>query len=721
MAGPIEDQLGAFDNAKNLPGYSNIKAVWSTDTGSPRMIHGFKDLRLAKLDTHDFGIDKRLVREFLRGPGASDKLSKDAIDRIKDALAGIYCHNKQDFSIAPLRISLDSRYRLTIRLQQTVKVDSRIVPVHRFGLTLHLPNTLSISRITGLFAPKVEKKKPVSNAAKIKSVIDSMSNVQGMVPGQDPTLTYLPMPSKSEYPLAWRCLVRMSAKKKVKGPVLPFMGEVFIDDASKKVLRRTNLISGFECSGVPYYPRGQGNPPIIFKTIKQNNVYHLEDRSLGVWANHEMESGLLIRTKRCQCSSGNDVCSCTPLYCEDNCTRNPCPSDPDPCTCPTAQSPNKVWDSTHSIEVESHANTGAFFLFMRSRFGHEGASQSGPDVCELCACHDSASTSFFYPPAPYSGLPYRVYIPSRSTNFDAFCGKDIIAHEWTHAIIDALYGPEGTGYEAAINEALCDAFASFFLVSEGERPWLLGCNWRGGERDYYRSMEDPSDNKTLPLRARNKTKSKGDTATASYVQQMVDFADEGFQPDHFESRIDPNRDPTPDGLKGGFDEAKGWARINSGIINKATYLMCEGGSHGATGDQTISIYEGLGMDLTMNLYYSMLGVGTCYSFEDMRDELLGLLWDELEGTYGIQSQNAKSDRQKRFDYILKVSAVINSFSAVGVPEGDAGVIISSTLLDADKKGQLDPTDDLEIMDIARGIENKYGAVEFPDWFFVIKD
>ena len=723
--GPTVNQNKAFANVKNKSGFEKIEAIWSDRTGSPKLIRGFRGLKITALDDSSFALEKDLVRRLLKKQDYREAIISQAVDILSSDLIGLYCQDPSDFSLAPLRIDLDARYRLTIRFQQTVKNGGQVIPVHRYGLAIHLPDAVSISRITGQFASKVARKTPAKKATDIPPIVKELSYVQNVVPGKVPVLTYLPLPS-GEYPLAWRCLVKMPTVKG-KWTTVPTVGEVFIDDVTGAVLRLTNLISAFNgtpcpSSGVPYYPKDQQNTSIPLQTVERDGSYYLEDTTHGTWSGNTLELGLVIRTKICRRTNGADICSCTPLSCPDNCNhKNTCPVADDPCPCTVAQSSTSTWDGARAVESESHANSGKFFEFMSAVFGHKGISVEGPEECEICVYHNSASTSFFYPPGVYSDLPYRIYIPSCTGEFDAFCHKDIIAHEWTHAIIDALYGPEGTGYEGAICEGLCNAFASFFLKYEKDpSPWKLGRNWRKTDRVCYRNMASPRNGDILPLRKDHLINRKTRSEVA-YVRKMVDLADSGVQPDHFESRVDPDQDPVPSNLRGGYDALSGWARINSGIVNKATFLMCEGGSHGATDGQSISVYEGLGMDLTMDLYYSMLGMGTCYSFEDMRDELLGFLWDELEGTGGLQSQNAESDRQKRFDYILKVSAVINSFSAVGVPEGDAGVIISSTLLDADKKGQLDPTDDLEIMDIARGIEAKYGAVEFPDWFFVIKD
>lgn len=722
MVNPTADQIKEFNNAKGRTGYKKIEVAWSSETGAPRLIRGFKDLQLAKLNVNTFLSDKEQLRRWLRNPAALVQLSQEVIDLIEANLAGLYCQTPSDFSVGMPRIDLDPRHHLTVRLQQTAVSGSKVIPVHRYGLTVHIPDALSVSRITGLFAAKVTARAASMTEADAADRAKHVSGVQGLFPGHPPSLVYLPTPSG--YPLAWRCLVKMPALKGA-GPTVPCIGEMFIGDSTGQVLRLLNLVSCFWCTGVPYYPRRQDNPPnppVAIEAVRRGNEFLLEDGTRYVTKERNAPSGVLIRTKRCRCTPGTDLCACTPLSCPSDCQRQgQCPAEPDPCTCSTSASATEAWGADRSIEVESHVNTGRFFQFMRDRFKHEGVSVCGPDTCELCVLHDSASTSFFYPPGAYSGLPYRVYIPSGSKGvdgsvvFDAFCARDIIAHEWTHAVIDALFGPEGLGYEGAIREGLCDAFASFFLSSQGMAPWLLGNNWSSASRKCYRNMASPRNGEgSLPLRKDFLTRSRG--ARSSYVLKMVGLADDGVQPDHFESRVDPT-DNVPRSLRDSYDALCDWARVNSGIVNKATWLMCEGGRHGATGGPLIAVQKGLGMDLQMRLYYRMLGLSSCYSFEAMRDELLGFLWDEQDLVQGWdRSLGSPEDRRRRLDYLLKVAAVINAFSAVGVPEGDTGVTMSTGLLAAGQSDQLAALHDPEMLSLTGDIGRRYPAVQFPEWF-----
>lgn len=718
--GPTVNQNKALANVKNKSGFERIEAIWSDRTGSPRLIRGFRGIRINALDQPSFFIDKEQVRRLLTNIGARDDIISQAVGILSSELRGLFCQDPSDFCLAPLRIDLDARYRLTIRLQQTVKNGGQEIPVHRYGLAIHLPDTVSISRITGQFASKVARKTPAKKATDIPPIVKKLTYVQKIVPGKAPVLTYLPQPS-GEYPLAWRCLVKMPTVKG-KWTTMPTAGEVFIDDETGDVLRLTNLISAFngtpcKSSGVPYYPKNQQNTSIQLQTVKRGSSYYLEDTTQGNWSGNVLKSGLVIRTKICRCAPGADMCSCTPLSCPDDCTRqNACPVANDPCPCGEAQSSTITWDRARSVEAESHANSGMFFEFMNSKFGHHGLSVEGPEECEICVYHNSASTSFFYPPGVYSDLPYRIYIPSCTEEFDAFCFKDIIAHEWTHAMIDALYGPEGTGYEGAICEGLCNAFASFFLGYEKDpSPWKLGRNWRKTNRVCYRNMASPRNGDVLPLRKDNLVR-RGNRSKVAYVRKMVDLADSGVQPDHFESRVDPDQDPVPRNLRGGYDALNGWARINSGIINKATFLLCDGGEHGPTNAPKIKVHKGIGMDLLSKLYYRMLGLSTCSSFEDMRDELLGFLWDEMRSGQGWLQSQGLNDPRRRIDYLLKVTAIVNAFSAVGVPEGDPGVSLSPALVAAGESGTIDPAIISESDSVTRGIRNRYPAVEFPDWF-----
>ncbi|SEM81663.1 M4 family metallopeptidase [Lihuaxuella thermophila] len=173
---------------------------------------------------------------------------------------------------------------------------------------------------------------------------------------------------------------------------------------------------------------------------------------------------------------------------------------------------------------------------------------------------------------------------------------DVVAHELTHAVTDTTADLIYQNESGALNESMSDIFAA--MVDSDN--WLIGedvytPNIPG---DALRSMSDP----------------------AAYGD-----------PDHYSKRYTGNED-------------NGGVHINSGINNKACYLIAQGGTHyGVT-------VTGIGRDKTAKIYYRALTVylHPSSTFADMRQAAVQAATD----LYGASSP--------------EVQAVKNAYTAVGV-------------------------------------------------------
>jgi bacillolysin len=136
-------------------------------------------------------------------------------------------------------------------------------------------------------------------------------------------------------------------------------------------------------------------------------------------------------------------------------------------------------------------------------------------------------------------------------------GLDVVAHELTHAVTDSTADLIYQDESGAINEAMSDIFGTLVEYYNGNSPdWLIGEDiyTPGTSGDALRSMADPT--------------AQGD-------------------PDHYSVRY------TGTGDNGGV-------HINSGIVNKAAYLLSEGGTHYGV---TVS---GIGKDKMGEVFYRSL-------------------------------------------------------------------------------------------------------------------
>ncbi|HEY8145803.1 MAG TPA: M4 family metallopeptidase [Kofleriaceae bacterium] len=183
---------------------------------------------------------------------------------------------------------------------------------------------------------------------------------------------------------------------------------------------------------------------------------------------------------------------------------------------------------------------------------------------------------------------------------DRVISEDVIGHEYTHAVINAT-SDLFYGYQSgALNESYADVMAE---LAENDGMWLMGEDTLGG---IIRNLADPP--------------AKG-------------------QPDHSFDYVVTSDD-------------EGGVHSNSGIPNKAAWLITVGGTH--HGYTT----EGIGRQKAMSLYYkSMIVMFPGTDFTLYRNFLVGmaLAWADV-GKYGFTAQDACDVR--------------NGLAAVGMGKGD---------------------------------------------------
>ncbi|PFA68448.1 bacillolysin [Bacillus sp. AFS015802] len=136
-------------------------------------------------------------------------------------------------------------------------------------------------------------------------------------------------------------------------------------------------------------------------------------------------------------------------------------------------------------------------------------------------------------------------------------GLDVIAHELTHAVTDTTADLIYQNESGAINESMSDIFGTLVEYDANNNP-----DWEIGE-DIYTP-----------------------TKSGDALRSMSDPAKYG-DPDHYSVRYTGTQD-------------NGGVHINSGIGNKAAYLLSQGGTH-----YGVKV-TGIGTDKTGKIYYRAL-------------------------------------------------------------------------------------------------------------------
>lgn len=245
---------------------------------------------------------------------------------------------------------------------------------------------------------------------------------------------------------------------------------------------------------------------------------------------------------------------------------------------------NNLTDSYDNAAVDAHKYAAITYDYYSNVFGRDSFDGNGATI--KSTVHYGRS----YNNAGWTGYQM-VFGDGDGTLFRELSGSlDVMAHELTHAVTqytaDLIYQDE----PGAINEAVSDIFGTAVEFWANNNPdWLLGediytPNISG---DALRSMEDPT--------------ASGD-------------------PDHYDDRYIGTED-------------YGGVHTNSGIINKAAYLISEGGTHYGVN------VNGIGLDKMSAIFYRALTQHLTQSstFSQLRAALVQSA-TELYGANGSETQ-----------------------------------------------------------------------------------
>ncbi|KZE74553.1 bacillolysin [Paenibacillus polymyxa] len=249
---------------------------------------------------------------------------------------------------------------------------------------------------------------------------------------------------------------------------------------------------------------------------------------------------------------------------------------------------DNVWNDPAG--VDAHAYAAKTYDYYKSKFGRNSIDGRGLQLRSTVHYGSRYNNAF------WNG-EQMTYGDGDGSTFIAFSGDpDVVGHELTHGVTEYTSNLEYYGESGALNEAFSDVIGNDIQ----RKNWLVGDdiytpNIAG---DALRSMSDPT---------------------------LYD------QPDHYSNLY-----------KGSSDN--GGVHTNSGIINKAYYLLAQGGNfHGVT-------VNGIGRDAAVQIYYSAFTnyLTSSSDFSNARAAVIQAAKD----LYGANSAEA--------------TAAAKSFDAVGV-------------------------------------------------------
>ncbi|MGG2065219.1 M4 family metallopeptidase [Bacillus sp. S14(2024)] len=265
--------------------------------------------------------------------------------------------------------------------------------------------------------------------------------------------------------------------------------------------------------------------------------------------------------------------------------------------------PGTLWTDVDNIfnatrdaaAVDAHYYAGVTYDYYKKTFNRNSYNDAGAPLKSTVHYGKNYNNAF------WNGSQM-VYGDGDGTTFIAFSGGiDVVGHELTHAVTEYSSNLIYQNESGALNEAISDIFGTLIEYYDNRNPdWEVGEDiyTPGKAGDALRSMSDPT--------------KYGD-------------------PDHYSKRYTGTSD-------------NGGVHTNSSIINKAAYLLANGGTHyGVT-------VNGIGKDKVGTIYYraNTLYLTQSTTFSQARAALVQAAAD----LYGANS--------------AEVTAVKQSYDAVGV-------------------------------------------------------
>lgn len=238
-----------------------------------------------------------------------------------------------------------------------------------------------------------------------------------------------------------------------------------------------------------------------------------------------------------------------------------------------------VWNATaQRAAVDAHYGAAKTYDYYRNTHGRTGINgNGGPGYLLSVNGSTSLVTSIVHYGVQYNNAFWNgkmVYGDGDGVNFSPLVTLDICGHEMTHGVVDQTAKLIYSGESGALNESMADVFGAMverYAKGESSNTWAIGESafTPATAGDALRFMDDPH-------RAAN----GGVTADDD--------------PDHYTERYTGTND-------------NGGVHTNSGIANKAFYLLAKGGAHHLGGSMAdVGQPNGIGPDKAAGIWYKAL-------------------------------------------------------------------------------------------------------------------
>jgi bacillolysin len=266
----------------------------------------------------------------------------------------------------------------------------------------------------------------------------------------------------------------------------------------------------------------------------------------------------------------------------------------------------------------AHDNAGKVYDFYSTTFGRDSWDNQGDSIRSIVHFDVNYNNAFW----DGNSLTYG---DGDGSNFGPFSqALDVVAHEFTHGVTQAEGDLVYRNQSGALNESYSDIFGA--LIDPPD--WMMGedCYTPGESGDALRYLDDPP---------------------------------RGDQPDHMSNYLITTSD-------------NGGVHTNSGIPNKAAYLMSEGGTHhGVT-------VVGIGRSKMAKVFYGSYNWLTPNAtFNDAREATLAAARIEFP------ADTIAVDRAWRAVGVVAIQLTFNPADRVSTRPGDSAEVTVSAMKNGD--------------------------------------
>ncbi|EOO58638.1 hypothetical protein IKE_06253, partial [Bacillus cereus VD196] len=217
--------------------------------------------------------------------------------------------------------------------------------------------------------------------------------------------------------------------------------------------------------------------------------------------------------------------------------------------------------------VDAHFYTGVAYDYYKNKHNRNSYDNKGAPIKSIINVDIMENNAMF-------NGKYLVYWAGDGKTYRSNAGSlDVVGHEFTHGVTDASSNLIYMNESGALNEALSDLFGTLIEYEYySKHPKQGKPNWDFGEDVYI-------DGKTVDRSLR-------DPASVYLEAPLIDIEGKNHirYPDHYSKLFTGSED-------------SGGVHVNSSIINKASYLLANGGTHyGVT-------VKGIGNEKVGKIYY----------------------------------------------------------------------------------------------------------------------